>query len=73
MINTTGLTHPALDKITRITPIICSRSCAGDSSVPRTDMPVMAVASSGSLACLIVTWAGSGASAAAALQAGRVN
>jgi len=22
MINTTGLTHPALDKITRITPII---------------------------------------------------
>ena len=23
MINTTGLTHPALDKITRITPIIC--------------------------------------------------
>jgi len=24
MINTTGSTHPALDKITRITPIICA-------------------------------------------------
>ena len=26
MINTTGLTHPALDKITRITPNICGRA-----------------------------------------------
>ena len=39
MINTTGLTHPALDKITRITPIICGSRGSGVGFTSSTDQP----------------------------------
>src|SRR5690242_10549087 len=44
MINTTGLTHPALDKITRITPIPRGRYLCSSLAWAHPDKPVMCVA-----------------------------
>jgi hypothetical protein len=42
MINTTGLTHPALDKITRITPNINLYRFGGDSMMVVLRLPITA-------------------------------
>jgi hypothetical protein len=41
MINTTGLTHPALDKITRITPILSSTAVAAKKLAALTEHPLL--------------------------------